>query len=338
MKAALRQTTEAEAPHVASLLATAFRNEPDAAPVTDDALRWKNWAPHPLLPPSRGYVLEKNDEWQAHLSLWPFPLEWLTGRAGLGVHAIDWAGSPSAPGAGVTLMRRVTALADVLIAVGGSPDTRKVLPLAGFREVGAVDFFALPLRTVRHVLRHPRRNWKLPARLLRNLAIRGRARGRGARGWSAAPVPSGAPGPMRDAAWLEYLRACPEADVRLFAAVGPDGRAGGFLLSETRRQVRVAAAWFEGARRQSAEDFSALYRLCARHALAFADADELVAAASLPERADGLRAAGFRWIQRLPIMVYRAAAAPGACEEPWDYQMAMSDAFYLHGQSVDYWL
>ena len=97
----------------------------------------------------------------------------------------------------------------MLIATGGTEITRRILPAVGFRPFGELCCFARPLRPFGQALTTAERNWRLPARFVRNTFWRLSPPLSLPRGWSAAPM---APDDVRRAG--------------VAAAVSADGRRG----------------------------------------------------------------------------------------------------------------
>jgi hypothetical protein len=59
---------------------------------------------------------------------------------------VDWAADSRMPGLGVMMYRKLMATASTSFAIGGEPDTRKILPRIGFRHVGDASIYAAWLR------------------------------------------------------------------------------------------------------------------------------------------------------------------------------------------------
>src|SRR5277367_713063 len=92
-----------------------------------DEQRWKYWQERPDWPGPRSYVMTRGSEILAHAALVPGVFATDSQRVRV-VHLIDWAARPSATGAGVSLMKHIGRLTDALLAIGGSAQTRKILP------------------------------------------------------------------------------------------------------------------------------------------------------------------------------------------------------------------
>ena len=81
---------------------------------------------------------------------------------------IDWCAAKGSPGTGLALVQKLAAMFDFMYSIGGSDQTRKVLPAFGFVEVTKAWTAARPLRPLRQILTHQTVNWKLAPRLARN--------------------------------------------------------------------------------------------------------------------------------------------------------------------------
>ena len=161
-------------------------NLPKTAPFVEPALlRWKYDEPRPdseglrsyawFAAHSPGSVLESKDI-VAHACI--CPVVYRLGQQDIcGSYLIDWAASRRTPGAGALLLRNVASLFQVLLAIGGSPDTLRILPKLGYRVAGEIAFFVRVVRPWRQFRTDPfPRGWKAPLRLARNTL------------WSLAPM------------------------------------------------------------------------------------------------------------------------------------------------------
>jgi hypothetical protein len=68
-------------------------------------MRWRYWELRGDWSEPRAYVLERDGVITAHVALWPM----VYGGA-RGVQMIDWASSPDAPGAGLLLVQKFSAI------------------------------------------------------------------------------------------------------------------------------------------------------------------------------------------------------------------------------------
>jgi len=93
MKSVLRPTTPDDLSAVSELLLRVFGAGPDAPFVQSAVMHWKYWGPRADYSAPRAYVLERDGAITAHVGLWPLELNGIPG-----VHMIDWASAPEAPG------------------------------------------------------------------------------------------------------------------------------------------------------------------------------------------------------------------------------------------------
>ncbi len=203
--------------------------------------RWKYWDPHPLFPNSRSYVLLDGETIVAHGCSWPVRLQGTFGELPC-MHLIDWAAERKVPGAGMQVLRLCQKEVGAVFSIGGSDMTRKILPAFGFKACNSISFLYRPLRPISPALRRAPRDWKMPARVLRNIGRYMFPRVSMTAGWSVSRIePSEIPKPLfphsladeavsqRSPELLAHVMSCP---------VFQD--AGCYVL----RQMNVAMAYF----------------------------------------------------------------------------------------------
>jgi hypothetical protein len=301
----------------------------------ETGLSWKYWSPREDGDGSRSYVLEGKDGIQAHCGVLPAWLHHAHGRTRV-AHFIDWAADPRTFGAGARLLRKIVPLSGTLMAIGGSQDTRKMLPLMGFRPANEAYFVARPVRPFRQAVRHQQRDWRLPARLARNAlwarfpAIKNPA------GWSfelIGPdrVPNdlwsmgAAPWAARERLPLVYAHylGCPFMRFRLFLIHRQQRPVGCFLIGFVLGQARVADLWLL---EQSPEWYDAAYRLALVASLTDPTVVEVIGLASIRWRLDALKRCGFREFRREPVMVCPFEDVP---PDGFDCQLLDNDTAFL---------
>src|ERR1700720_54314 len=166
---ALRET-------LVSFLLTTFRLTPQAPFVQPALLRWKYDEPRPDWSGARNFIWKDGNAIVAHACMCPVTYTLPSGHV-TGSYLIDWAASRTSAGAGANLLRSLALRCDTLFAVGGSPDTYRILPKLGYRHVCDLRLYARVLRPWRQFQTDPfPRGWKAPLRLTRNLL------------WSASPI------------------------------------------------------------------------------------------------------------------------------------------------------
>jgi hypothetical protein len=332
MRSVFRPTTVHDEAQIVEFLTRVFAAEPDAPFVNPSLLRWKYWEPRADCPDPRSFVMDRDGLIVAHVGLWP-----VTAPAGAtrerGVQMIDWASDPQAPGAGVSLLQRLTKSYDFVYSIGGSEMTQSILPKFGFHAVAEALTWARPIRPWRQALHHQSRDLRLPLRLARNLRWSWTPARRIPHGWASVESgPDAAEGVgvlacERDASFFEYLRRCPAAPGRTFHIVH-DGRiAGYFALSMAGEQARVAGLWLEDP---SAENWRVAFNLAQQAALRHSLASEIVVRCASASSAAAAGPAGMRLRARTPVFLFRRGS--GAEGVPLQFQLCDDDAVFLRGR------
>ena len=133
-------------------------------------LRWKYWEPHPNWTGSRSYVYLRDRQIVAHAAIIPNVCLWREQRV-KAVHIIDWAAKADSGGSGVTLMKQIGKLTDVMLSVGGSDLTQQILPMMGFKDSGTtVIRYARPLRPLLRLANAAEyKDWRLAPQIMRGL-------------------------------------------------------------------------------------------------------------------------------------------------------------------------
>lgn len=308
---------------VADALVVAFGSSPDADYARHDLLHWKYFEPGPQWESSRSYVLTKDGVIKAHCGIWPMNLEF-RGDTVSCICFVDWVSDRRLPGVGVVLKQKLMNLADTAIVVGGSPDTRAVVPRIGFQEVGQVTTFVAVVRPWRQHLARPREPLpKALARLTRNAVWSLSRKDTVPNGWRASRLESfdatmkvpgvpACPTPTRSAAYLNYWLRLPVAQISGFSILYLDKPVGYFLLTTVMGQTRIAdlRLWTG-----MDADWSVAYGLATREARAHSGTCEILAIASTPFARRALRANGYRERGSDPVYLYdprkRLAQTPG---------------------------
>ena len=186
-----RPTTQRDAAAIADFLRRVFQLRAGALLLDEKHMGWKYWNVRPDWEGSRSFIAQHHGAIVAHAALWPMRIR-VPGQEVTAMHAIDWAADWKYRGVGIRLARRVTAKlrmrAPMVVATGGSEITRRILPVIGFRPRSELYQFARPVRPLGQALTTAERNWKLPARLLRNTFWRLSHPLSLPRGWSARPL------------------------------------------------------------------------------------------------------------------------------------------------------
>ena len=305
MKPSVRPSTPDDAPQIAALLSAVFSFGLDSPAVDPRSMHWKYWQEHDGWPGSRSYVLARGNQILAHAGIVAETCAFGASRFGV-VHLIDWAARPGVPGAGMAVMRHVSSLTDVLVAIGGSEQTLSILPAIGFRPHGVATHYVRALHPVRGLLAATGVGRRaLPRLVSKGLQASATSRFRIGRWWTSRMVPRAEvrkaalplPRPTADLAVLErgpglfeYALDCPAVRMSLHA-VERDGKVRGyFLLAVANGCARLADCWMDSV---DAADWRALIELAALETRRHDDVGSLVALASDPLLSRSLADCGF---------------------------------------------
>lgn len=310
--------------------------QPHVAPAH---LEWKYWGERTDWPGPRSFVLTDGRDLLAHVAVVPGTLH-ADGIEARIVHPIDWAARRDAVGAGVQVMRHLAGMVDFLFGVGGSRDTRKILPLLGYRPCGEVAGYVRTIAPLQ-ILGHPGRpKWKRLPRMARSLMWSIMAPRSAVDGWQLLRIDAGALeriAPVlpagRSLAQVRAALSCPIVPTELYA-LERGGRTGGyFLLSYAPGQARLAD--FAMASDDPA-DRRAVVQAAVDRAQARGGIAELVVWSSDPAQAQVLRDCGLHARLTLPIFL-KARAGQALPRVPMRIQMLDSDAYYLYFGGNELW-
>jgi len=275
-------------------------------------LQWKYFEPGPAWEDSRSYVLRKDGVIKAHCGVWPMNLEFSGQQISCNCF-VDWVSDRGLPGVGVLLKKKLMSLADTAIVVGGSADTRAVVPRIGFKHTSDVTTFVRVVRPWKQQGSRPiERLPKSVARLARN-SLWSLSRKEGLpEGWRSEPLlvfdswvdahhMSECPTPVRSADYLNFWLRLPGTKVSGFAILYEDQRRGYFLLSRVAGQMRIADIRLWSG---DPADWRIAYSLATRAAEADPAACEVLAIASTPFAHDALTANGYHQRGTEPLFLY----------------------------------
>jgi len=334
-----------EQPDLIRFLLESFDADPTLTSFRPDVIHWKYFAEHPQWTGPRSFAVKRDGEIVAHGGVWPVVLR--TPQTEVkAVHLIDWASTRSAVGAGVHLLRMMTGLADVLLTIGGSQDTRNVLPKLGYKSCGELRRYARVIRPWLQLRTTPAKNWKTPLKFLRNSARMMGGVPRVPSGWQAAKVTSfkgvidaGAIGlttsstlSRRTADELDYLLNCPAARFSGFKITQADQLRGYFVLAQVAGQTRIVDLRLD---RDDPESWQAICALAARTAGEDPATCEIVAASSIDAAEKAWPQAGFTHRETEPILCYdpRNRLRPGS---PLNLNLADGDSCFLSDPRAPY--
>ncbi len=319
----LEATTPDSLPEIAAFLRGVYRVSSDSPNFDPDLLAWKYYQPGPEWENSRSFVLRKQNAIVAHGSVWPVRLATPAGTV-MAMRVLDWASS--APGMGVALMNQIGKRAGVVLGVGGSEDTLRVLPAMGFKHRGAARIYARVLRPWRQFRTRSFDGSRALPRLLRN-TLWSRAPLVSGAGWTcASAVPSAFDGGAREypesrhsAGFLEYMLRCPGAAMSYFSLSQNGVPQGYFMLSRVAGQARLADLRIGS---DQTVDWIAAYATAARAAALDPQSCELVTYATVPLVCQALEANGFRMRGEMPVLAL-------------DRKNLLCDAAHLHLGMLD---
>src|SRR3974390_1585905 len=149
--------------------------------------RWKYWDPHPLFREDRSYIVRDGEDIVAHACCWPILLQGAVGEL-RSMHLIDWVAKPDFPGAGLKVMRLCQKDVAVQFAIGGTEIARKICRAMGFKPYNSFYSLYRPLRPLQAAFRNSPRDWKMPARVVRNIGRRIFPRISMPSGWSVTRI------------------------------------------------------------------------------------------------------------------------------------------------------
>ncbi|HEY6924413.1 MAG TPA: hypothetical protein VI653_13160 [Steroidobacteraceae bacterium] len=346
-KLSIRPAVPEDAPALTELM-TECGLRPNSEPAH---MEWKYWRSRPDWPGPRSYVMARGADIQAHAAIVPGIC--LLGRADAvqrirTVHVIDWAARPSAPGAGVMLMKYIGQTADALLAVGGSEQTLRLLPHLGFRELGAATCYVRPLHATRILTPSVHPASRLLPRFARSLLWTLQAPRNGVDGWNVRRISPGElaclvpvlPRPVGDMALFErgaelfeYALSCSIASMALYALERNGTPRGYFLLAFALRQARLADFWIDS---EDPGDWRALIQCAVLQAKQHSRAAELAVWGSDAASSQRLRECGFHARDELRVQML-VPHHPQLLSAKLRVQMLDSDAAYRHAGRNEFW-
>ena len=263
-------------------------------------------------------MIEHQGRVVAHAGVWPISI-----NGERGAHIIDWMAAIDAPGAGVSLHQAIQSSFDFLYSIGGAQDALNILPALGFSDVGTAFTWARPLRPLRQVLHHQRRNWRLAPRYLRNLWLANIPPRPAATEWSASLAADYAT-PERGTGFFSYLGSCSEAEVLTFSILNSGRDEGCFTLATASLQARIAGIWL---RDPSVQNWSAALALAERMTMQHTNACEILFRGSCKNSATAAKSAGMLLVGEEVVAVRRGNGS--VYPVPISDQLWDNDAFFL---------
>jgi hypothetical protein len=305
-----RPAVPRELPALSAFLARRFDLPADAPLIAERHMAWKYWSARNDWPGPRSFTARHAGRIVAHAALWPLRIR-VDGEILRAVHLIDWAASPEYSGAGIWLERQIRATVPLMIATGGRDITKRILPVIGFRPHSELSVFARPVRPLGQAITTPEKDWRVPARLVRNTMWRWSESRSSPRGWSAAPImPEALPDYLwprpsqsvavaaRDAGLYRYFVDSPSTDHRMFGLERGGELAGYCCVSFVGHLARIADLWLPSNR---IDDWAAGFRTATAVAAREPSVYEVSAWASTTLGRAALTQAGFRERDRSSI-------------------------------------
>jgi hypothetical protein len=289
-------------------------------------MHWKYWDPWPTWPGSRSFLLLDGERPIAHAAIVPLPFS-RAGKAHTLVQLIDWAAEPASVGAGVTLLKRIIALADGAVSVRGSTMTQRILKPIGFRSLEETTRYAAPRSA----------GTQLRSELAQACTVRVHTLGSfSPREHPLSQVQSSGEQIVvqRSTAQIAAWMACPVARMRYVEVLHQDRLLGTFMLCETPQQARIVDVWAD-VRVHGAWD--AVIDRALLQGASQRDATEVVCQTNDPAQARALRECGFTDVgpDPLAILTSREFAADGVLLR---HHLIDSDLGYLHHGELLSWL
>src|SRR5579864_768163 len=152
---------------VIHFLSDVFRSSPELNSFQPRVFEWKYFDAHPEWSQPRSFSLKKEKQIVAHGGIWPIRLH-AQGAELQAINLIDWAASRDALGAGVHVLKSISLMCDIMVTIGGSDDTQKILPKLKYQSGGTLRRYVRVARPWLQLRTRNYHDWKSPARLIRN--------------------------------------------------------------------------------------------------------------------------------------------------------------------------
>jgi hypothetical protein len=323
-----------------NFLSDVFRSNLELNSFQPRVLQWKYFDPHPEWTQARSFSLKKEQQIVAHGGIWPIRLR-ANGSELQAINLIDWAASPEALGGGVHVLKSIASMCDVMVTIGGSADTQKILPKLNYQSGGTLRRYVRVVRPWLQLRTRHHHDWKTPARLIRNsLALlvplpkvpaAWRVDKVSQIGTELEPVlrardSSQQISPIRTLANLNYMLACPAADFSAFVIREGTNPIAYFVLSRVGRQTRIADI---SCRRDDSESWASICAAAVHTARQPSNSVELVAGTSSAVVGKVFEQLGFRLCREDEILFYdrRKLLAPGS---PLKLDLIDSDFSFMY--------
>jgi hypothetical protein len=336
MPAAARAIESRDLPALAEFLIRIYGFAPGDHHADVKLLEWKYLLPRAAWQGSRSYILEKNGRIAAHCGICPVTFELPNGTVLKAITVMDWAADPGVPGAGVSLMLELMAMAPASFIIGGAPVTRQIAPRMGFKQTGEAQTYSGWLRPGReffsrsvtrksflrllHGWTHPVRRWARFAGDWKSVPV-------AEFDDSVQPVLNGEKHPWtvckRTPADLNYFLQCPHLKTTgLLLRRG--GRVAGYcIVGRSEWETRVLDV---GINSNEADDWNGAWSAITRAIRLDTKACRIRVQATVPVQVQALLANGY-WPQYAePIFIYDRTKT--LAQIPAAFQLCDGDAGY----------
>ena len=338
-------TSPSELQQVRDFLLKTFVADPALNSFRPEVMGWKYFAPRTDWDGSRSFVLKNGDDIVAHGSVWPVRFSG-GGTEVKAIHLIDWAASRGSPGAGIHMLRKIAEMGDILITIGGSADTRAILPKLGYMRGGEMKRYVYVPRPWKQMRTTPEHNWKTPLRLIRNAAASLKRFPAPPPGWEAVKVPrfensletmpeyrssTNRLRAMRTAAGLNHMLDCPGAEFSGYVVSHDKSCRGYFVLAKVGRQSRIVDI-DAGC---DPQNWSTVCRIAAFTACRDPEVCEVIVGTSRSEVGETFKQIGF-WERRVDSVLYydpKKRIDPGV---QFELSLLDSDASFLYNPKNPY--
>jgi hypothetical protein len=300
-------------------------------------LEWKYLYPRAGWQGSRSYLMEKDGKIVAHAGACPVSFRRPDGHIVNSLTIMDWGADSSIPLVGVTLFRKLMAMAPTTFVIGGAPATRQILPRLGFRQAAEAPTYSAWLRPW-HEFRTRPRTGRSVLRLLHGLTHPVRRPSRPIGNWEFVAIPEfdnslqpmldGLKRPwtfcQRTVADLNYLLRCPHLEVRGFLLKRGGNLAGYFVMGKSAWEARLLDLMVDS---DDPDDWKDAYAAATSAASLDHDLCRIRVLSTVPMLSQALEQNGY-WCQyEDPIMIHDPGAALGGAF-PVSVQLFDGDAGY----------
>jgi len=323
MSSVLRATTPEDAPQIAAFCERLLE-VPQGSPVfAAEHMHWKYWQPWSSFEGARSYVLTRDTTIVAHGVVLPIRYRFADKTLRF-VQVYDWAGAPSAVGAATSLLRRIAATVDGVLAIGGSDKTQRIVRPLGFRPFG---------RVARYAARRANLESRLGEGPHKSVALRPYTDSDLAAGLTVLRPASTrrAVHSEHDGNALRDLCRCPTAPSTYYEAHASGELLGSFVLTRVPGQARIADAWATHER-----CWEPLMSAACQEALCMAGIDEVACQTNDALQAQALERSGLQECGSDPLFLLTSTTLIPD-EAHVRFQLLDSDCSFLHQGTPERW-